>query len=60
MQTDLTYNVTTDDGNEYTVLVMEDFFSGSFSIDVYGEGDEPVEDHDKVLEISHLIESKRD
>lgn len=60
MQTDLTYNVTTDDGNEYTVLVMEDFYSGSFSIDVYGEDEEIIEDQEKILEISILIESKRD
>lgn len=60
MQTDLTYNVTTDDGKEYTVLLLEDFFSGHFSIDIFDENEEIVEDEEKIIEISSLIESKRD
>ena len=59
MQTDLTYNVTTDDGNEYTVLIIEDFASGHFAIDIFDDDDNIVEDHDKVLEISTLIEEER-
>lgn len=59
MQTDLTYNVTLDNGEEYTVLVMEDFYSGCFSTDVYNSDSEPVEDEEIVLEISKLIEDKR-
>ena len=60
MQSDLTYNVTTENGNEYTVLIMEDFFSGHFSIDIFDEKEEIVEDEEIILEISNLIESKRD
>lgn len=59
MQTDLTYNVTTDDGNSYTVLILEDFYSGHFSIDVFDDSEEMVNDENKILEISTLIESER-
>lgn len=59
MQTDLTYNVTTDDGNSYTVMLTEDFYSGHFSIDVFDDNEEMVMDESKVLEISNLIENQR-
>jgi hypothetical protein len=59
MQTDLTYNVTTDDGNSYTVMITEDFYSGHFSIDVFGDDEEMVSDESKILEISNLIENQR-
>lgn len=59
MQTDLTYNVTTDDGNSYTVLILEDFYSGHFSIDVFDDSEEIVYDENKILEISTLIEESR-
>ena len=60
MQNELTYNVTTDDGNEYTVMVMEDLCSGHFSIDVFDENSDLIEDVEKILEISLLIEEQRD
>lgn len=60
MQSDLTYNVVTDDGKEYTVLIMEDLFSGHFSTDIFDDNEEMIEDEDKIIEISNLIESKRD
>lgn len=60
MQSELTYNVTTDDGNEYTVMVMEDLYSGHFSIDVFDENSDLIEDAEKILEISLLIEEQRD
>ena len=59
MQTELTYNITTDDGSEYTVMVMEDLYSGHFSIDAFDENSEMVEDEGKLLEISVLIENQR-
>ena len=60
MQSDLTYNITTEDGKENTVLIMEDLFSGHFSIDIFDDNEEMVEDEEKIIEISNLIESKRD
>lgn len=60
MQSEFTYNVTTDDGNEYTVMVMEDLYSGHFSIDAFDENSDLVEDERKILEISLLIEEQRD
>jgi len=60
MQSDLTYNIVTDDGKEYTVLIMEDLFSGHFSIDIFDDSEEMIEDEEKIIEISNLIESKRD
>ena len=60
MQSDLTYNIVTDDGKEYTVLFMEDLFSGHFSIDIFDDNEEMIEDEEKIIEISNLIESKRD
>ena len=59
MQTDLTYNVTTDDGRSYTVLITEDFYSGHFSTDVFGDDEEMIFDENKILEISSLIEAER-
>jgi hypothetical protein len=59
MQTDLTYNVTTDDGNSYTVMITEDFYSGHFSIDAFGDDEDVVTDELKILEISNLIENQR-
>ena len=59
MQSEFTYNVTTDDGNEYTVMVMEDLYSGHFSIDAFDENSDLVEDEEKILEISLLIEEQR-
>lgn len=59
MQTDLIYNVTTDDGNSYTVMITEDFYSGHFSVDVFGDDEEIVTDENKILEISNLIENSR-
>lgn len=59
MQTDLTYNITTDDNEEYTVLIMEDFFSGCFSSDIYDDNEELVEDDEKIIEIMKLIEDRR-
>ena len=60
MQTDLTYNVTTDDGNEYTVMIIEDFTCGHFAIDIFDEELEEVTDENKIFEISALIENSRD
>lgn len=59
MQTDLTYNVTTDDGNSYTVMITEDFYSGHFSMDAFDDNEEIVTDEVKVLEIGNLIEDQR-
>ena len=59
MQTDLIYNVTTDDGNSYTVMITEDFYSGHFSIDAFDDNEEMVTDESKMLEISNLIENQR-
>jgi hypothetical protein len=59
MQTDLTYNVTTDDGNSYTVMITEDFYSGHFSVDAFDDNEEIVIDEVKMLEISNLIEDQR-
>ena len=59
MQTDLTYNVTTDDGNSYTVMITEDFYSGHFSMDAFDDNEEIVTDEIKVLEIGNLIEDQR-
>jgi translation elongation factor P/translation initiation factor 5A len=59
MQTDLTYNVTTDDGNSYTVMITEDFYSGHFSVDAFDDNEEVVTDEVKMLEISNLIEDQR-
>lgn len=59
MQTDLTYNVEMDDGKAYTALVMEDFYSGYFSIDVYDDNEEIVENEELVLKISSMIEERR-
>jgi len=39
---------------------MEDLFSGHFSIDIFDDNEEMVEDEEKIIEISNLIESKRD
>lgn len=60
MQSDLTYNVTAEDGKEYTVLIMEDLFSGYFSTDILDNNGEMIDDEEKIIEISNLIESKRD
>jgi hypothetical protein len=59
MQTDLTYNVTTDDGNSYTVMITEDFYSGHFSMDAFDDNEEIVTDEAKMLEIGNLIEDQR-
>ena len=59
MQTDLTYNVTTDYGNSYTVMITEDFYSGHFSMDAFDDNEEIVTDEVKVLEIGNLIEDQR-
>lgn len=59
MQTDLTYNVEMEDGRSYTVLVMEDFYSGYFSTDVYDDEENLVEDEELVIKISSMIEEKR-
>lgn len=59
MQTDLTYNITMEDGRSYTALVMEDFYSGCFSIDIYDDDENIVENEKLILEISSLIEEGR-
>lgn len=59
MQTDLTYNVTIKNGKSYTALVMEDFYSGCFSIDVYDDEENIVEDENLIFEISSMIEERR-
>ena len=59
MQTELTYNITTDDGKGYTAILMEDMFSGYFSIDILDDEEEMVEDEKKILEISTMIENIR-
>ncbi len=59
MQTDLTYNVTTDDGNSYTVMITEDFYSGHFSVDAFDDNEEIVTNEEKMLEIGNLIEDQR-
>jgi len=59
MQTDLTYNVEMDDGKCYTALVMEDFYSGYFSIEVYDDNEEIVENEELVMKISSMIEERR-
>lgn len=48
-----------DDGKAYTALVMEDFYSGHFSIDVYDDNEEIVENEELVLKISSMIEERR-
>ena len=59
MQTELTYNITMDDGNEYTVMITEDLESGHFAIDVFDDDGDMVDDEKMILEINILIESKR-
>lgn len=46
-------------GRSYTALVMEDFYSGCFSIDVYDDEENIVEDENLILEISSMIEEQR-
>jgi|688.fasta_scaffold83858_3 hypothetical protein len=59
MQTDLTYNITMDSGESYTALVMEDFYSGCFSIDIYDDEENLIEDENLIFKISSLIEEGR-
>jgi hypothetical protein len=59
VQKDYTYNITDDDGSEYTVMIMEDINSGSFQYDVIDDDGEEIKDHELTMKILNFIENSR-
>jgi len=58
VQTETTFNVTDEDGNEYTVTVMEDYGSGTISWDITDDEGNMVIDNELVTKIANIIEPK--
>jgi hypothetical protein len=56
VQTETTFNVTDEDGNEYTVTVMEDYGSGHISWDITDDEGNMVIDDELVTKIANIIE----
>ena len=58
IQTDFTYNIE-HEGQEYTVIVVEDIPTQYFEYTVFNEEGDIIEDEEKITMLIELIENER-